>query len=239
MSESRSRTLPGPKPIDAAELVERLRQRAAPSAPMPAAPVVAHAGTVMTGRLVRHGPANYEFRAQASPSYFVELLTSAGPKRLWGVDLKRALAESKSHPQIGELIGVQRVGYQLVTAPRAEAGDDSGVAKLRRTRWRIDQVERFAASQREARREREVVLEEHQQLRQRPELRAAYVSLALARDYAERHIRDPADRERFLARLQEVMAASMVARSGRGTAARQGGPKAVRPPERQPDPLTR
>lgn len=195
---------PGPKQIDPAELAERLKARgSAPAPPESRVHIVAHAGQVLTGRLARHGKANYEFNPDASPSYFVEVLTSSGMQRRWGVDLQRALEQSDSQPKVGDLVGLQRVGYQLLAAP---AGSDA--SQLRRMRWRIDRVERFAATGREARQACEVLTEERQQMRRRPELRAAYVSLAVAREFAERRIRDPEDRERFLNRLKEMMAAS-------------------------------
>ncbi len=194
----------GSRRIDTAELVERLKGR--PAAARAAEQFVAKAGTVLTGRLVRHGEANYEFRAEASPSYFVELQSSRGLTRLWGTDLKRALAEALSQPQVGDLIGAQRTGYQVLAAR-----DQDGTT-LRRARWRVEGVTQFAAALRADRREREAVLSEQAEARRRPELRAAYVSLALAREYAERSIRDPADRQRFLDRLQQVMAASAAAR---------------------------
>jgi hypothetical protein len=75
---------------------------------------------------------------------------------------------------------------------------------------------------REARQAREVLLEERQQMRRRPELRAAYVSLAIAREFAERRIRDPQDRERFIERLQEVMRASVVAAASRPLRSEKG-----------------
>lgn len=197
----------GQRPIDPNALVERLKARGERER------VVAHAGQVLTGRLVRHGEANYEFREDASRSYFVELLTSSGPVLRWGVDLQRALAQSESQAKVGEMVGVQRVGYQLIATPPG-----SEAAQARRTRWRIDRVERFAVTGREARQRREALEEERRQVRQRPELRAAYVSLAVAREFAEQRIRDPEDRERFLQRLREVMAVSMAARSGESVA---------------------
>jgi len=209
MGESRNQP-PGPRPIDAAALAERLKGRAA-AALQADQEFVARAGIVQTGRLVRHGEANYEFRDDASPSYFVELQTGNQLQVLWGVDLKRAIAESFSQVKDGDMVGVQRVGYDVIT-PR---GTQPGADRRRRTRWRVEGVTQFAEMLRDARRDREAALQQRAEVRQRPELRAAYVSVAVAREYAARHIRDPEDRERFLARLQEVMAAS-AAQSRRG-----------------------
>lgn len=55
----------------------------------------------------------------------------------------------------------------------------------------------------------------------RPELRSAFVSLTVAEQFAERHIRDPRDRELFVRRVKAVMVAS----------ARKVGSKPAQPPE--------
>lgn len=215
---------PGPRPIDPSALVERLKARGERETEEPRGRVVAHAGQVLTGRLARHGEANYEFRQDASRSYFVEVLTREGPILRWGVDLKRALAQSESQAKVGDVVGVQRVGYQLVATPSEGNGE-----QLRRTRWRIDRVERFAAAGRDARQVREALEDERAEMTLRPELRAAYVSMIVAQKFAEQRIQDPQDRERFLARLREVMAESMAAqpirRRSKRVAPRQDGPQ--------------
>lgn len=209
MSESGCGGSTGPKRIEPDELRRRLQGRAA-AREVTDERTVAHAGSTITGRLVRHGPARYEFQQEGSPSYFVELNTSTGPKRLWGVDLGRALAEAASQPKVGDLVGAQRAGYQEVVA---------GGETLRRTIWRVERVTLLAEEIQRARSEREQLLRDRAERRAQPELRSAYVSMTLAREYAERRIRDPVDREQFLKRLREVMAASTAPvepRPGRG-----------------------
>lgn len=218
MSNTRSRQ-PGPAPIETAELIERLKQRAAGAAP-PAAPrateppIVAHAGIVMTGRLVRHGAANYAFRSDGSPSYYIEIATAQGSRILWGVDLKRALTESQTHPQVGELIGVQRIGYQVVTPPRVHPPEKAkgGIGEsLRRTRWRIERVVFFAQALMEARRQRESLLKDRDPPRARLKPAAPSTSMQRATEFAERHIRHPDDREQFLAKVEAAVGVSVAA----------------------------
>lgn len=216
MSNTRSRP-PGPKPIRTAELIERLKQRAV-GAPPPAAPpstgppIIAHAGVVTTGRLVRHGAANYAFRSEASPSYYIELATAQGPKILWGVDLKRALSESQTLPKVGELIGAQRIGYQVVTPPRAHPAAQPEAAAgelLRRTRWRVEGVVFFAQALLEARRERESLLKDREAQRARPKPTVRSTGVQRASEFAERYIRHPEDRERFLSKVEAAVRASV------------------------------
>lgn len=215
MSESGRSGSEGPRRIEPEELRRRLQGRVA-QRETAAERIVVHAGSTITGRLVRHGPARYEFQEEGSPSYFVELNTSTGPKRLWGVDLGRAMVESVSQPKVGDLIGAQRTGYQQVVA---------GGETLRRTIWRVERVTLLAQEIQKARSEREQLLQDRAERRARPELRSAYVSMRLAREYAEQRIRDPEDRARFLNRLQEVMAASTAARVGAGAERRRGEPE--------------
>ena len=166
MSESGRGGSTGPKRIEPDELRRRLQGRAA-AREVTDERKVAHAGSTITGRLVRHGPARYEFQQEGSPSYFVELNTSTGAKRLWGVDLGRAMVESLSQPKVGDLVGAQRTGYQQVVA---------GGETLRRTIWRVERVTLLAEEIRKARSERERLLQERAERRSRPELRSAYVN---------------------------------------------------------------
>lgn len=192
----------GERPLPAGEVIERLKleRRQAHSDGQPRR----HAGEIMTGRLEAHGVANYQFRAGASPSYYVTLSTIRGLETYWGVDLERALKESRSHPKVGSLVGLQRVGSQPVTVPTAATGERT----FRRTRWRIEGVEFLADAIERARRERESQLADQKAIREHPELRSAFVSLHIARQFAEQHIRDPRDRALFLERVKTVMALS-------------------------------
>src|ERR1700721_1257977 len=81
-------------------------------------------GTLLIGRLTEHGRANYQFRTDENPSYYVKLLTSRGAKTLWGKDLERALASGETRPKVGDLIGARRVAREAVTVVgrRREAG---------------------------------------------------------------------------------------------------------------------
>ncbi|MEO8017856.1 MAG: hypothetical protein ABI769_08590 [Pseudomonadota bacterium] len=188
------------------------------------APRRSQASDIITGRLEAHGAANYQFRRGGSPSYYVTVSSIRGPETFWGVDLGRAIKESKSQPAIGSVIGLQRVGSEPVTLP---AGDPERA--FRRTLWRVEGVEFLAESIERARKERESQLDARRALQERPELRNAFVSLRIAERFAESHIRDPRDREIFVERVKAVMALS--ARSG-VPAPRPRSPSAPQPPRR-------
>jgi hypothetical protein len=53
---------------------------------------------LVIGRMTDHGRANYQFRSDEDPSYYVKLLTTRGRKTLWGKDLERAINEGETQP---------------------------------------------------------------------------------------------------------------------------------------------
>lgn len=199
---------PAGGPLPVAEIVSRLKLDRRPPSP-PAAPR-SRPARIITGRLEAHGRANYQFEANGSPSYYVRILSSRGPEILWGVDLERAIQQSQTQPKIGSTVGAQRVGSELVTLPAAAARPRTA----RRAQWIVESVTYFAESIDRSRREREAQLADQSALRERPELRSAFVSLPVAQKFADRNIADPRDRELFIERVKAVMSLS----------ARQGAP---------------
>jgi hypothetical protein len=138
------------------------------------------------------------------------------------VDLERALSQSKTQPQLGAMIGAQRVGSEPVTIPAGE-GDSkaTGQRTFRRARWVVEDVTYFADSIRRARRDREARLADSDAMRERPELRSAFISLRIAEQFAERNIRDARDRALFVERVKAVMALSAKSTAVQGSPIRR------------------
>lgn len=213
------------------EIVQRLRLERTTATPR--APPHGRSGRVVTGRLKAHGPANYQFEPHGSPSYYVQILSSRGVETLWGVDLERAIAKSKTQPKIGSMIGAQRTGSEPVTIPAREGDPKTAQPRtFRRARWVVEDVTFFADSIRRARRDREAQLADSAAMRERPELRSAFISLHVAEKFAEQSIRDPRDRALFIERVKAVMTLSV--RTGAPAPGRE-----TRPKDREVDPLTR
>ncbi|WP_037426429.1 Ti-type conjugative transfer relaxase TraA, partial [Sinorhizobium sp. CCBAU 05631] len=90
------------------------------------------------GVLVEHGAAPYEHKAGNRESYFVTLENDKGERRtLWGVDLERAMTEAA--PAIGDKIGLQHMGSELVRLP-------DGTTAERHT-WKVQDAGELAYSQ--------------------------------------------------------------------------------------------
>jgi hypothetical protein len=179
----------------------------------PAPSRLASDGRLIVGRLENHGPANYQFRADQSPSYYLKIVTNRGVRVLWGKDLARALAESRTQPKPGSVIGVRRTGYESFTIPERQrdgAGRITETQRLvRRNQWIVESVQFFADRAQLARRVRDAQADARSAVRTHPELMSTYLSLRGARDIAERRIADPKDRERFLVLVREAMAKSI------------------------------
>ena len=72
-------------------------------------PLFGNAARFITGTLVDHGPDHYQHRSGAPASYFLKLATAQGERTLWGVDLERALKQSRSGVKVGDELGILSV----------------------------------------------------------------------------------------------------------------------------------
>ena len=104
------------KPI-AAPLRSYLTDRGVAAAEVDATVALASAriqsDRVHVGQVISHGPDHYAFDKKNEQSYYVKLQTVAGEKVLWGVDLRRALADDKI--KVGESVAIEHRGMQPVT----------------------------------------------------------------------------------------------------------------------------
>ena len=179
--------------------------------------LISRVGTLIVGRLEAHGPANYRFQADQSPSYFLKVLTDRGIRILWGKDLARALAESDTQVRIGDRVGVRRTGVEEFAirerAPRTGGSSEAAAERIvRRNRWQVEHAKFFADGARLARRVRDAHADARAAVRAHPELKSSFLSLRAAEDFAARRIANPEDRAEFLARVREVIAGSLVKR---------------------------
>lgn len=171
-------------------------------------------GGLLIGRLKDHGPANYQFRRDQDPSYYIRLQTSRGERTLWGKDLDRALRDGETRPKPGDLIGARRIGREAVTVTARQRNAEGRVIAQQehhahRTRWVIEKVTFFAERARLARRLRDEQADLREIVRERPELRSAFLSVRAAEAFAAQRIADPKDREQFLELVRGAIAGSI------------------------------
>jgi putative DNA primase/helicase len=168
-------------------------------------------GRTYLGELLDHGPEHYQRNPREDMSYYVQVGTSNGAIDLWGLDLKRALAEAKSRPTIGDLIVVRQTGQREVTV-RSREFDEAGRflgerdKDTHRNRWSVEKEEfvreraRFAAVLRDERVSAERGAEAH------PQLLGSYFIIKEAEEYAKRRYRTREERQLFVASTCERLA---------------------------------
>ncbi|MGK9419995.1 LPD7 domain-containing protein [Pseudomonas cedrina] len=159
---------------------------------------------VVTGQLVEHGQANYQFDKKKDKSYFVKVMTEAGERTVWGKDLGRAVREGKVVP--GENVVLEKVETKGVIAKEKvfdEQGNQTGtrdVDAIRNT-WKVGSVDKAKAF---VQGDRSEVVEKH------PELAPAYGTVAAAHKFAQQAWpNSKSDQERFVAVTQAAVAQSI------------------------------
>jgi hypothetical protein len=103
---------------------------------------------VRYGTLVAHGEAPYRHDPTQAASYFVTLKDSSGRERTsWGVGLKDAIRESKTGPNVNDLIGIRRVGSTPVTVVQRSLDEDGEVIAqpidAKRHAWEVEKAGYF------------------------------------------------------------------------------------------------
>jgi hypothetical protein len=187
---------------------------------------------LLKGRLVEAGAAHYKFDPKQSQSYYVRLQTDDGERLLWGVDLERALVESKTRARIGDVVAVESRGSQRVTV-KVPRRDDTGnlvgdqPITTHRNAWVIEKPAYFEQRARMTAAFRDGAATRQEDLvAQHPDLASSVVGLWLGEQFANARIEQPADRERFVALVRNRLA--QVLEHGEPIAAPMLKPEAAR-----------
>lgn len=172
------------------------------------------AGQLIVGRLQEHGRANYQFLPGQDRSYYAKIVTSQGLRVLWGKDIERAIFGGWTKPAVGDLIGARRADREAVTIRNRTRDEGGNILSERqqqtyRIRWEVEKLQFFAERARQARLARDAHIDTREAVRQRPELRSAFLSLRAAELVAARRIKDPQDREKFIDMLRLTISESV------------------------------
>ncbi|MDJ6542458.1 DUF5710 domain-containing protein [Salmonella enterica] len=97
-----------------------LPQRSPAPVPMNASHDEASAG--LTGTLLEHGPAPYNFQKDESHSYYARLRTAEGERVVWGIALRAAISDAGL--QNNDLVTLQMTGKETVTVDVKQKGPD-------------------------------------------------------------------------------------------------------------------
>jgi hypothetical protein len=197
---------------------------------------------LLTGKLVDHGRATYHHDPHAAMSYFVKIETSRGDRTIWGVDLERAFRESLTKPQAGDEVGLHAVRQDPVKVRTQKRGDTGELAEgeleTHRNRWIIEKRSFFQARAEAAQTVRDASVNPKQAVKAHPELVGTYLQVHAA-ELAAKQIRDPQDRELFVAKVRAALAEG-IARGEPLPAVRlreRATERAPRAPDREPAPV--
>jgi hypothetical protein len=205
------------------------RSAAAPG-PSPRPPV----DRLTVGKLLNHGRAPHEFHPRGHPSYFVKILTDDGERTIWGRGLERALAKSRTQPQVGDAIGIRENNLAPVSFITRTRNAEGLVVATRQTdtprpHWVIEKLEDFDLRAAAARALRDPTLSRREAVTNHRELGAAYWILDAAQKYATGRWESPKTRETFVAAVRETLALTVERGIELPEAAREGARSAVAP----------
>jgi hypothetical protein len=166
------------------------------------------ADRLIVGWLREHGPAHHAFRPKAEPSYYLKLQTREGEQLVWGKGLERALATSRTRPQIGDEIGVREIEIRPIAPQGSPLGGGGAPPNppIPRTHWVIERTAFFAERAAAAHALRDPAVQPRQAIREHPDLIGAYFTLDAARKVADAKIGNAESRERFVALVRETLA---------------------------------
>lgn len=91
-------------------------------------------------KLLAHGVAKYQYKEEASKSYFIKFLDGNNKERIiWGKDLSRAIEHGR--PEIGDMIHIDHLGMQDVIVPISTKQEDGSYKSIdtivKRNEWSI------------------------------------------------------------------------------------------------------
>jgi len=166
--------------------------------------------TLQVGRLVSHGEAPYLHDPHNDMSYFVRIETPSGEREIWGVDLRRALRESLTRPQIGDEIGLRAQRQEAVKVSRREYDAEGRVIGekplgARRNAWIVEKRGFFSERAQVSRVLRDPSVDRQTAVKEHPELLGTYLQLHAA-ELAAKTLRNPEDQRRFVASVRTALA---------------------------------
>jgi putative DNA primase/helicase len=186
------------------------------------------------GKLLNHGRAPHEFHARGHPSYFVRILTDDGERTIWGRGLERALAKSRTQPQVGDAIGIRENNLAPVSFITRTRNAEGLVVATRQTdtprpHWVIEKLEDFDLRAAAARALRDPTLSRREAVTNHRELGPAYWILDAAQKYATGRWESEKTRDTFVAAVRETLALTVERGIELPEAARESARSAVVP----------
>ena len=186
------------------------------------------------GKLLNYGRAQHEFHPRGHPSYFVKILTDDGERTVWGKGLERALAKSRTQPQVGDVIGIRENNLAPVSFITRTRNAEGLVVATRQTdtprpHWVVEKLEDFDLRAAAARALRDPTLSRREAVLNHRELGPAYWILDAAQKYAAARWENSKTRDTFVAAVRETLALTVERGIELPESAREGARAAAAP----------
>lgn len=154
-------------------------------------------GAALAGVLLEHGKANYNFDKDEKPNYYVKYRNDKGEeKTVWGVDLERAIRESKT--ELGQRIELENKGRKAVTV-QAPVKDVEGKViafqpkETHRNAWEVKAESLRTEGPKEA-------------IKKHPDLAPAFAVIKAAEIVAKDKFRTEPDQQKFVGMVRNTLA---------------------------------
>ena len=144
---------------------------------------------VLRGVLLAHGADHYKHDPNQGQSYFVKLEIEGKEVTRWGADLKRALENSQTKPQIGDTVILSNTGRQSVEIPNTALDEHGNVIEDKKTvkknTWQVEKASYQDTLQEQAQALRVGNEIERKVIEQMPQLAAAIAVAKLGEKIAQ------------------------------------------------------
>jgi hypothetical protein len=166
---------------------------------------------VLIGTFIAHGAAKYKFDENNAESYYVQVRTASGDKTRWGIDLERAIRESKSGVSIGDTVYVEYQGSRpvIVRVDDKDPGDKVIGQKefsTHRNTWLVEKKERIDELELKARAFRNGQTAKEELVNRYPDLASAIAAVRIAELFARQNLETTKEREAFLGLMRDALA---------------------------------
>jgi hypothetical protein len=184
------------KDAAAAEARERARQEARDNKDR------LYSGEWVGGRLLQARKAPYHDDPANDLSYTIKLQTSYGVQSLWGKDLERAVARSKSHVKVGDLVAARITRTDKFVVPPKEPGGKPDTREFHR--FEVEQAIFVVKRQREARQILDNPISARRAGKDGRVVTGSYLLMAGAEMLAEIQFTTEEKRKAFIGRIREA-----------------------------------
>lgn len=165
----------------------------------------------VVGTMVAVGAAKYKFDPKNTESYYAKVATQSGERTLWGVDIERAIRESKSQPKVGDIVHIENQGSKPITVKVAEKDGNGEIIGRKefathRNTWFVEKQAYLDERDIKAQAFRNGQTAKETLVNRYPDLAPALAAVHVAELFAKNKLETVKEREAFVGLVRESLA---------------------------------